>query len=66
MKYKAEIAYTGSLTIEANSKEEALKKIEAMGSLESIMGTCEDSFWGINHIDSVRTYDEEGNRFIAA
>ena len=65
MKYEAEITHTGTLTIEAETKEEAQKKIEAMG-LKSIMETCEDSCWGINHIDSVQTYDKEANRFIAA
>ena len=64
-KYAAEVQCTAQVVIQAETKEEAQKKIEAMG-LESIMETCEDSFWGINHIDSVQTYDKEANRFIAA
>jgi hypothetical protein len=64
-KYAAEVQCTAQVVIQAETKEEAQKKIEAMG-LASIMETCEDSFWGINHIDSVQTYDKEANRFITA
>jgi|TARA_B110000091_G_C13718424_1_gene433671 hypothetical protein len=66
MKYRAEVAYTGSLTIEADSKEEAHKKIEVMNSEASITKAWDDSFFGINHIDSVHTYVKETDRFIAA
>lgn len=65
-KYAAEVQYTAQLVIQAETKEEAQKKIEAMLGYESIMETCEDSFWGINYIDSMHTYDEEADRFIAA